>query len=231
MKIIKNILIIALLLLISCQPRMIYRTENIPIVSEKIITQIKSIYDSTELKDKLDYNIFRMAMMGFDNIDAPKKNIISIIDYSQPSTNKRYYLIDLENNKLLFNTLIAHGKNSGENMATVFSNVPESKISSIGFFIAAEAYEGSNGYSLRIDGIEKDINHNARKRDIVIHKADYVSQNFIKQEGRLGRSWGCPALPNEVSHQIIDIIKDGSCIFVYGEDENYLKNSKYIEKR
>jgi len=108
-------------------------------------------------------------------------------------------------------------------------NVPESKTSCIGFFIAAETYEGSNGYSLRIDGIEKGINHNARKRDIVIHKADYVSLEFIEQEGRLGRSWGCPAFPNEVSHQIIDIIKDGSCIFVFGEDNLYFKNSKYIE--
>jgi len=228
---IKIIITFAILLFISCQPSMVYRTENIPNVTDKIEAEIKTIYNSTELADKLDNNIFRMAMIGFKNIELPKKNIISIIDYSQPSTEKRYYLIDLENQLLLFNTLIAHGKNSGENMATVFSNVPESKTSSIGFFITAETYEGSNGYSLRIDGIEKGINHNARKRDIVIHKADYVSQDFIDQEGRLGRSWGCPAFPNEVSHQIIDIIKDGSCIFVYGDDEKYLNNSKYIEKR
>ncbi|MCK4903949.1 MAG: murein L,D-transpeptidase catalytic domain family protein, partial [Candidatus Marinimicrobia bacterium] len=98
-------------------------------------------------------------------------------------------------------------------------------------FITAETYIGSNGYSLRIDGIEKGINHNARKRDIVIHKADYVSEDFIEQEGRLGRSWGCPALPNELSKDIINIIKEGTCIFVYGNDDKYLKKSNYIEKQ
>jgi hypothetical protein len=225
----KIYIITILIILVSCRT-FHYRTENIPNINESIETEIQSIYNNTKLADKLDYKIFRMAMVGFYNIDVPKKNIISIIDYSQPSVNKRYYLIDLENQDLLFNTLIAHGKNSGENMARVFSNVPESKTSSIGFFITAETYEGSNGYSLRIDGIEKGINHNARKRDIVIHKADYVSQEFIDQEGRLGRSWGCPAFPNEVSNLIIEIIKDGSCIFVYGEDVSYFQNSKYIEK-
>ncbi len=217
-----------ILILFSCQPSL-YRTERIPQTDDQLNDYINNLYQKLELEDQLEFNIFRMAMVGFHHIDIQKKDVISIIDYSQPSTEKRFYLIDLVSNKLLYNTFIAHGVNSGENMATVFSNVPESRISSIGFFITAETYMGDNGYSLRIDGIEKGINHNARKRDIVIHKANYVSENFIEQEGRLGRSWGCPALPNEVSHDIIDIIKEGTCIFVYGEDESYLKKSKYIE--
>jgi len=222
--------LIAVLIFISCQPSL-YRTEKIPQIDNQLESEIENIYQQSELSDKLNFKIFRMGMVGLHHMEIPKKDVITIIDYSQPSTEKRLFIIDLVNNKLLFYTLIAHGKNSGENLATVFSNVPESKTSTIGFFITAETYMGSNGYSLRIDGIEKGINHNARKRDIIIHKADYVSEEFIKQEGRLGRSWGCPALPNEVSKDIIDIIKEGTCIFVYGEDDNYIKKSNYIEKQ
>lgn len=227
----KNILftIVVLLFLSSCQPNL-YRTENIPRITSQLEKEIIGLYQTCELENKLDFNIYRMAMVGLHHIDIPKKGVISIIDYSLPSTEKRFYLIDLVDKKLLHNTYIAHGVNSGENMATVFSNVPESRISSIGFFVAAETYMGDNGYSLRIDGIEKGINHNARQRDIVIHKADYVSEDFIEQEGRLGRSWGCPALPNDVSHDIIDIIKEGTCIFVYGDDSSYLEKSNLIEK-
>ena len=221
--------LITTIFLVACQPSL-YRTEKIPKIDDQLNQNIKNLYQELKLDDKLEFNIFRMAMVGLHHIEIPKKDIITVIDYSQPSTEKRFYLIDLVNKKMLYNTFIAHGVNSGENMATVFSNVPESRISSIGFFVTAETYMGDNGYSLRIDGIEKDINHHARKRDIVIHKADYVSEEFIEQEGRLGRSWGCPALPNEVSQDIIDIIKEGTCIFVYGEDENYIKESNYIEK-
>jgi hypothetical protein len=222
--------LIAVLIILSCQPSL-YRTEKIPKIDIQLEDNIYDLYQQLELENQLKFKIFRMALVGFYHIKIPNKNVLTIIDYSSPSTEKRLFIIDLVNNKLLFNTLIAHGKNSGENLATIFSNVPESKISSIGFFITAETYIGSNGYSLRIDGIEKGINHNARKRDIVIHKADYVSEDFIEQEGRLGRSWGCPALPNELSKDIINTIKEGTCIFVYGNDDKYLKKSNYIEKQ
>lgn len=221
--------LIAVLFLFSCQPSL-YRTDNIPQIDDQLEVNIYDLYQQLELVDQLEFKIFRMAMVGFHHIDILRKDIITIIDYSQPSTEKRLFIIDLINRKLLFNTLIAHGKNSGENLATVFSNVPESYTSSIGFFVTAETYMSSNGYSLRLDGIEKGINHNARKRDIVIHKADYVSADFIKKEGRLGRSHGCPALPNELSDGIIDTIKEGTCIFVYGADESYLKKSKFVER-
>jgi hypothetical protein len=219
---------IAIIFFVSCQPSF-YRTEKIPRIDDQLEDNIYDLYQQLDLKDQLEFKIFRMAIVGFHHLEISNKDVITIIDYSQPSTEKRLFTIDLVNQKLLFNTLIAHGKNSGENLATVFSNVPESKISSIGFFITAETYMGDNGYSLRIDGIEKGINHNARKRDIVIHKADYVSKDFIEQEGRLGRSWGCPALPNELSKDIIDTIKEGTCIFVFGEDDSYFKKSNYIE--
>lgn len=229
MKYFKFALILSILLF-SCQPNL-YRTEKIPQINDQFEANIYDLYQHLELADQLKFEIFRMALVGYHHMEIFKKDIITIIDYSQPSTEKRLFIIDIINRELLFNTLIAHGKNSGENSATVFSNVPESYTSSIGFFVTAETYIGDNGYSLRIDGIEKGINHNARKRDIVIHKADYVSENFIKKEGRLGRSYGCPALPNEVSKDIIDTIKEGTCIFVYGDDESYLKNSNYIEKQ
>jgi len=223
-----QIILLTIFILVSCQPG-VYRTEKISNIDKSLEQEIADIYNSSDIADKLNYNIFRMAMVGFYNIKVPNKNVLTIIDYSRPSTEKRLFVIDLINKKPLFNTLIAHGKNSGENLATVFSNVPESKTSSLGFFITAETYMGSNGYSLRLDGIERDINHNARKRDIVIHKADYVSSDFIEKEGRLGRSWGCPALPNEVSKNIIDTIKEGTCLFIYGNDKNYLEKSNYIE--
>ncbi len=169
-------------------------------------------------------------MIGFKNIEPENKDILTIIDFSKPSTEKRFYLIDLKSEKLLINTWVAHGKNSGENEALDFSNIKDTKKSSPGFFITAETYQGSNGYSLRIDGIEKHINNKARKRYIVIHGADYVSEEFINENGRLGRSWGCPAVPRELTDQIIDMIKEGTCIFVNTNDPEYFRNSKLIEK-
>ena len=225
----KNITIFILLIIVTSCTSTLYRTEKISPIDNQLEDKIEIIFERSELINKLDYNIFRMAMVGLNHLDIPKKDVISIIDYSMPSIEKRYFLIDLNTPKILYNTLIAHGKNSGENMATVFSNVRDSKISSLGFFVTAETYIGDNGYSLRLDGIEKGINHNARKRLIVIHMANYVSEEFIEQEGRLGRSWGCPALPNEVSNNIIDVIKEGSCVFVYGKDESYIINSNFVE--
>jgi hypothetical protein len=181
--------------------------------------EIKKLWSDCKLEGVLSFEIFEQALAGYRQLDVfKKKNILTIIDYSKPSSEKRLYVIDLENKKLIYNCLVAHGKNSGEEMATVFSNQPESLKSSLGFFLTAETYVGDNGYSLRLDGLEKGINDNARLRDIVIHGADYVSQKFIDENGRLGRSWGCPALPPEVSKEIIDIISEGSCLYIYGAD-------------
>ena len=181
--------------------------------------EIKKLWSDCKLERVLSFEIFDQAMAGYRQLNViKKKNILTIIDYSKPSSEKRFYVIDLENKKLIYNCLVAHGKNSGEEMATVFSNQPESLKSSLGFFLTAETYVGDNGYSLRLDGLEKGINDSARLRDIVIHGAGYVSQKFIDENGRLGRSWGCPALPLEVSKEIIDCISEGSCLFIYAAD-------------
>ena len=184
------------------------------------------------LENKLTFEIFKIAIKGSARIEnLTKKNVITIIDFSKSSTEKRFFVIDLENKKLIFNCFVAHGKNSGENVAQNFSNKPESLQSSLGFYITAETYIGEHGYSLRLDGIEKGINDNARTREIVIHGAEYVSGEFIKSYGRLGRSWGCPALPLDLSKEIIDKIAGGSCLFIYGKDDFYKANSVFLKEK
>ena len=207
-----------------------YAHNKIHLDESNLEDEIAKKYKNCSLEEIISYDIFKMAMIGYKNIEPKNKDILTIIDFSEPSTEKRFYLIDLKNEELLINTWVAHGKNSGENEALNFSNIKDTKMSSPGFFVTAETYQGSNGYSLRIDGIEKHINNKARKRYIVIHGADYVSEEFIMENDRLGRSWGCPAVPMELSTQIIDHIKEGSCIFVYTSDPEYFKNSKLIEK-
>lgn len=184
------------------------------------------------LKGVIPYNIFNTAILGYRQTEnIKKKNIITIIDFSKPSTEERFLVIDLINKKILYNCFVAHGKNSGENYAKSFSNQSESLMSSLGFYLTAETYSGENGYSLRLDGLEKGINDKARTREIVIHGAAYVSREFIKKYGRLGRSWGCPALPTEVTREIIDLISGGSCLFIYGDDAFYKENSAFLTRK
>lgn len=191
--------------------------------------EIRHLWIDCKLDKLLSFNIFDAAVMGYRHTDnIRKRNIMTIIDFSKPSTDKRCFVIDMDNRNLLFHCFAAHGKNSGENFAASFSNKPESLKSSLGFFLTAETYSGKHGYSLRLDGLEKSINDNARSREIVIHGADYVSQEFIDKHGRLGRSWGCPALPPEISKAVIDKISQGSCLFIYGRDESYFENSDFI---
>jgi hypothetical protein len=182
-------------------------------------------YVNAGLEGKLEKEIFENALESLDEMDYPNEDIVSIIDFSKPSTDKRLFVIDLKNQKLLYHTLVAHGKNTGANVATSFSNKKGSNQSSLGLYRTAESYHGKHGYSLRLDGLEKGFNDNARSRAVVIHSAWYVSENFIKKHGRLGRSFGCPALPADQSREIIDLIKDGTCLYIYASDENYLKNS------
>jgi hypothetical protein len=190
---------------------------------------IRSLWLDCKLDKLLSFDVFSAALKGYIKTEKiRKKNIITIIDFSKPSTDKRCFVIDIDKRKLLYNSLVSHGRNSGDNYATNFSNEPESLKSSLGFYLTAETYSGKHGYSLRLDGLEKNINDNARSREIVIHGADYVSKDFIDKYGRLGRSWGCPALPLEISKEVIDKISNGSCLFIYGSDNSYYKNSSFI---
>jgi hypothetical protein len=157
-----------------------------------------------------------------------RKSIVTLIDYSLPSTEKRMWVIDIKHQQILFNVLVAQGKYTGDLMARYFSNTPESKKSSIGLFVTQEPYYGHDGYSLRINGLEKGFNDKAEERDIVIHGAPYVSEAFARRMGRIGLSWGCPAVSKDVIRPLIDKIKEGSLVFSYYPDPNYLAQSKFL---
>jgi len=166
---------------------------------------------------------FAEAVDGFNKFKQKgvvQKDILTVVDFSLSSNVKRLWVIDMKNYSILFHSLVAHGRNSGEEFAKQFSNKPESFQSSLGFYSTAETYFGKHGYSLRLDGLESGINNKARDRAVVIHGADYVSESFIQKNGRLGRSFGCPSIPNEISKEIIDVIKDKSCLFVYHKSKN-----------
>jgi len=153
---------------------------------------------------------------------------LTIIDYSLPSTQKRLWVIDLDRRKLLFNELVAHGRDSGENIAVSFSNTLGSHKSSLGLFRADQTYVGRHGYSLNLAGLEPGINDRAMQRRVVVHGADYVAPEFVATHGRLGRSWGCPALDRRVSRRVIDEIKEGGAVFAFYPDRNWLDRSSYL---
>jgi hypothetical protein len=153
---------------------------------------------------------------------------LTVIDYSKPSTEKRLWTFELATGKLLHHELVAHGSGSGENLATSFSNEAESHRSSLGLFVTADTYTGKNGYSLRLDGLDTGFNDNARERAIVVHGAPYVSDAFARAQGRLGRSWGCPARGDQVAREIIDRIKGGNLIFSYYPDQAWLNGSRLL---
>jgi hypothetical protein len=183
-------------------------------------------------KYDLSYDVFRYAMIGYSTLRQQgklnSKNLLSIIDFTKSSCKKRFYTIDLEQLQVKYFTYVSHGKNTGEDLAKSFSNFVHSNQSSLGFYVTGETYIGSKGYSLKLDGVEQGYNHNMRDRAVVMHDADYVSEYWIKKYGRLGRSQGCPALPKDISKEVIDSIKDRTVIFAYYDDVNYLKNSTFL---
>ena len=161
---------------------------------------------------------FTKALQGFYALRADgkvSKNILTLVDFSLSSNTKRLWVIDLSSNTILFNSLVAHGRNTGDEFANQFSNKSESFKSSLGFYVTGEIYSGKHGKSLKLDGLEKGVNDNARNRAVVMHGADYVSESFIKNHHRLGRSQGCPAIPVELTDDIINTIKDQSCLYIY----------------
>ncbi len=174
---------------------------------------VEKTYKEAQLEGVIDFNLFNDAFLAYKKTSDRKKPLLTIIDYSKPSTEKRFYVVDLDKKKLIFNTYVAHGVNSGKKTATKFSNVVNSRKTSLGTFLTDTTYYGSNGYSLRLDGLTSGVNDKARERYIVVHGADYANPSFIQKNGYLGRSWGCPALPQNLSRKIIDTIKGGSVIY------------------
>lgn len=171
-----------------------------------------------------------LALQGYEKLENElKKPILSVIDFSLPSTEKRLWIIDVAKQDILLHTVVSHGRNSGMLMAEKFSNIPESNQSSLGFYKTGETYQGKHGYSLRLDGLEKGINDQARNRAIVIHGADYAREEVAKMSGRLGRSLGCPAVPTELSREVIDLMKEGSLLFIYAPDQTYLSQIPLLQ--
>jgi hypothetical protein len=175
---------------------------------------------------------FALALKGIEALKKQpgliKKEVLTIIDFSLPSTEKRMWIIDLQNKKVLFNDYVAHGRNSGNAKAGLFSNSSGSYQSSIGFYVTGDTYQGKHGLSLYLDGMDRDFNCNARSRAIVMHGADYVSPGFITQTGRLGRSLGCPAVSVDIHKKVIQTIKGGSAIFIYYPDPVFLEKSEIL---
>lgn len=186
------------------------------------------LYNEMGLEDTLNFDAFDQAVKGYAKIEGKKKDIITIIDFTKPSTEKRLYVIDLQHKKLLFASHVSHGKNSGENYATSFSNINGSHQSSLGFFLTEETYYGKNGYSLKLEGLEKGVNDKAKERAIVVHGAKYSNPSVINGAGRLGRSFGCPALPTELAKPIINTIKDGSVLYIYANNKDYIAQSSVL---
>ena len=162
------------------------------------------------------------------DLKGRKASVLTVIDYSLPSTDRRLWVLDLDTGEVLFHELVAHGKNTGANWAKAFSNESGSLKSSLGVFRTDETYQGKHGYSLRLDGLEEGINDSARDRAIVIHGAHYVTETFARNHGRLGRSWGCPALDPEVASAVIDAIQGGTLLVAYYPDPDWLEASRFL---
>lgn len=189
------------------------------------------IYDSARLQRYgLKKEVFRRAYTGYEKMLGRglinKENILTICDFAQSSRRKRMYVIDLDNYKLLVNTLVAHGQGSGDEYPNSFGNENDSHKSSLGFYTTAETYYGEHGYSLRLRGREPGINDRAYDRDVVVHASEYVSDEYLRANNRIGRSWGCPAIPEKYNQKVINLIRNGSCFFIYHPAKNYLKKSK-----
>ena len=202
-------------------------TDNKP---QKVTLDVKSVYDSLNIKGKIDYSIFQKAYLGYVQIPNKNPGVLVIIDYSKPSNEERFYVLDLNKKKLVYSTRVAHSKNSGLEIPLEFSDDPNSYQSSLGFFLTLGEYNGAYGYSLRLKGLEENINANAESRAIVIHGGNIVDDEYIKKFGFAGRSLGCPVLPAALTKEIVNYIKHGRVLFIYGNDEEYIEESLYLSK-
>jgi len=208
-------------------------TINDSTVVDSIDAEMELIYDSLRLQKRgLKREAFKYAYTGYKKLEEEgkinKEGIITICDFSQSSKRKRLYLIDLNECKLLLNTYVAHGKNSGGEYAKRFSNRPESLQSSLGFYRTKKTYHGGHGLTLTLSGLEPGFNDKAERRKIVLHGSEYIGDNYKRWGKYMGRSFGCPAVPMKQSKKLINTIKNGSCLFIYHPSKNYLSRSKIL---
>ncbi|TDS60168.1 murein L,D-transpeptidase catalytic domain family protein [Myroides indicus] len=200
---------------------------------ESFESRALSLYESLALNnfEAPSEDVFAKALKGYLKLKDEgeiKNEKLTIVDFSLSSAMPRLWVIDMVKQEVLLQSLVSHGRNTGDEFATVFSDKVDSHMSSLGFYKTGETYQGINGFSMRLDGLEAGINSNARKRAIVIHGADYASLKLVKAQGRLGRSYGCPAVPVEVNKKLIELIKDESCLFIYHPSKDYLSKSHYL---
>jgi hypothetical protein len=195
------------------------------------INQVVASSSSSAAIQNLNPTVLKLALNAYKCAAktgvATRQKLITIIDYSLPSSAKRMWVYDVSQSRVVFNTLVAHGKGSGNVYADRFSNKPETRATSIGLFVTGAVYQGGNGYSLRLNGLEKGYNDLAGMRNIVMHGAAYVNEQMAKA-GRIGRSWGCPAVPKQLAAPIINTIKDRTLVFAYYPDQKWLQNSQYL---
>ena len=213
-------------------PSLLSNSSNSPVLRRTA----DSIYDLISLGQYgLEREVFFNAYKGYQYLEKKsvvrRKNILTICDYSQSSNNKRLYVIDLYNSRLLFNTYVSHGKNSGNEFATSFSNYNNSNKSSLGFLITGSTYTGKAGFCMRFDGVEAGINDKVKSRGIVFHGSQFVNENTLLARGTIGKSLGCPAVPFGMHYKIIDIIKGGSCFFINSPDQWYVNNSAILNSK
>ena len=204
------------------------KTSSIHKLKVNINTQVKRLQGKTQ---SLDPKVLRLALTAYDHAATKgivKKPYLTIIDYSKPSYEKRMWIVNLAKDSVLYHTYVAHGQGSGVTKPTRFSNVPQSKESSLGTFLTGNSYFGHKGIAMRLNGLEQGINNKALSRAIVMHGAWYMNPSFIQKYHRAGRSWGCPAVGTHLAKPIINTIKDGSVIFAYYPKQQFLKDSRYV---
>ncbi len=234
----KILIVLCAYLTVALMPFGSIADESRPNADEKKLENyISSIYKHLDFhnSDRLSYDVFQKAYKGYLNLrNAGKlsydREILTVCDMNLPSSENRLWVIDLANGKIVFNTYVAHGQGSGDECAESFSNSFNSHQTSLGFYVTGETYNGDHGLSLRLNGMDNGYNDAAIDRGIVVHGACYVSEQYIAGNARLGRSWGCPAVPDKLKVPIINAIQGGTCLFIYYQDNDYLKAAYWLNK-
>lgn len=232
----KVLLCAGLYLMCSFNGKVVTAGENVSGDEMKVETYISTVYHQIDFGkgERLPYEVFEKAYRGYMNLKGEgriQRDVLTVCDFELSSIENRMWVIDLDTRKVLYNTYVAHGQGSGNDFATSFSNKENTHKSSLGFYVTGETYRGEHGTSLRLDGMDEGYNDAARNRGIVVHGSQYVNDRTIDQRNRLGRSWGCPAVSAKLSLPIINAIKDGSCLFIYYPEKQYISNSYWLNKK